>query len=311
MSDRDGSSFSDFLRRRVTFIAWAVFLTLVFGFGWKKSAENERESQALSDWSAGYATFSKEADAEWRRLIAYLDSVHAKPGSQKSLEVELNGGQPFELRESDTNARQLIDWSHPKYGGRASFEFENGVLVGRNANWGTPPESLYPRPQAVARTNSAEWLRLRIAKFAGIAWLIGLAIWFVFRRQRMIAAQLLLALALAYGMAQVVNPHYSLTWQGIFSNDPLFFAVVMLAVSVVLLAGTLAARTSNDTLRPQFGVRHALIAITLIAAPLAAGPFGYLTLAVAVLGTGLFAAAFLVQRTHRRATIRWMAERSY
>lgn len=310
MSDRGGNSIGYFRRHHTTFIAWAVFLALMFGFGWHKSAENERDSRALLDWKTGYAKFSQEADTEWRRLVARFRSLHAQPGSQKALEDELNGGRPFELR--DDGERQAAYWSHPKYGGRVTFDFEDGVVVGWKAGgWVTPPEELYPKPQLVARTNSAEWLRLRIARLFGIAWLVAVGAWFVFRQRRIIAAQVLLGLALAYGMAQAVNPHYSVTWSGVFSNDPLFFVAVMISVSVVLLAITLAAHSSSGKVRLQFGMRHALIAITLVAATLAAGPFGYLTLAVGMLGAALFAAAFFVNRAHRRATLGWMAERGY
>ena len=46
----------------------------------------------------------------------------------------------------------------------------------------------------------------------------------------------MLAVAVAYGAAQLVAPVYDLTLTGIFSNDGLFFAGLVLAASALAMA---------------------------------------------------------------------------
>jgi hypothetical protein len=298
-------------------VAWLVFFSLVFTFGVHKSLENAREDEALREWTVRQAELSKEGEAEWRRLIARCRSLMSQPGSQKVLEDELNGGQPFDLRplkESDHRyheGKEAIEWSHPKHGNMFTLLFKDGVLHGCSGGWGGHPESLHPRPVLQADSNAVEWLRQRIARAGTYAWLVAIACWSLQKTWRLRAAQVALAASLACGMAWVVNPHYTITWRGVFSNDPLFFAVIMISTSVTILAVTLAAQNPVHALRPQFGLRHALIAITAIAILLASGPFGYLTLVVGVLGVALFAGVYLLNYAHWRATLRWMAKRGY
>jgi hypothetical protein len=295
MSDRGGNSFGRFLRRHATFIAWTIFLASIFGFGWYKSAENEREFRAMQEWNEKQARLSNEGMAEYRRLVAHFGNLQSQQGSQKTLQDELNGGQPFELRSKEgVQDRQVVEWSHPKYGGSYAFEFENGVLRGISAGYGGVPESLHPRPAMYSRTNFAERVRAQIARFAGYLWLIALAGWYFFRTWRVLTAQVLLVLALAYGMAQTVNPAYSVTWRGIFSNDPLFFVAIMILFSVAMLAVSLASQLS---VRPKlssfrFRLRDLLVALTVVAIAFAAGPFGYTTLAFGAIASLVFAAFF-------------------
>src|SRR5262245_45927150 len=120
MPDRgDGTSF---LAHRKTWMAgWVFFLSIVFAFGWYKSAENARDDQARRGWYAEQTERNKAGGAEWGRFLAELDSLSGKPGSQKALEDKLNAGAPFELhplsgsngRNSET--RQELNWTHPKY----------------------------------------------------------------------------------------------------------------------------------------------------------------------------------------------------
>jgi hypothetical protein len=310
MSTRDDST-SFVTRRKAWAAVWLVFLSLVFVFGWRKSVENAREAQALRAWEVEHAELTKAGQIEWTRFIAQLDSLHAKPGSQKALEDELNGGVPFDLQplepgESRNNeTRKVFNWTHPKYGADYSFEFDNGVLVGRGAHWGGVPETLHPRPKLTARTNSVERLRQHITRFASYTWLAAIACWIVLRNWRLLCAQVSLAAALASGMAWLVNPFYSITWNGVFSNDNLFFAAVMLVLSAALLGISSQKRAARPPLMSEFRFRlfDLLVIVTIAAILLAAGPFGYVTLLAAVAVALVFAMFFYFFRLRGALTI--------
>jgi hypothetical protein len=301
-SHDDSASF--FTRRRIGAAVWLVILSLVFVFGWRKSVENARDAQARRAWYAEQAELSKAGQIEWKRFIAQLDSLQGKPGSQKALEDELNGGAPFELQplelaESRNNeTRKVFHWTHPKYGANYSFEFDDGVLVGRGARWGGVPETLHPQPILTARTNSAEWLRQHIARFAGYIWLAAIACWIALSNWRLLTAQVSLAAALASGMAWLVNPAYSITWGGVFSNDNLFFAAVMLVSSAALLGISSPKRAARTSLMSEFRFRlfDLLVIVTATAILLAAGPFGYVALLAALAVAFVFATFFCLFR---------------
>ena len=288
------------LWRRPAFTAWLAFFTVIFGFGWYKSVENARDDLALLEWNKRHAELTKEGDAEWKRLIALIDSVHSKPGSQKALEKKLNGGAPFALHalkekeRAQYEGREVFDWRHPKYGMTYSLIFENGILVGSNGGWGGVPESLHPRPLYAARTDAAEWLRQRIARSAGYAYWAAIVGWFALGKYRYLTAQIGLAAALAYGMAWLVNPYYSITWRGVLSNDNLFLGGLMLLGAAALLGVT----SQNSSARPplvseiRFRLFDLLVVVTMAAILLAIGPFGYVAL-LAGLAAAIVFAAFL------------------
>ena len=84
-------------------------------------------------------------------------------------------------------------------------------------------------------------------------------------------------------MAWLVNPFYSITWSGVFSNDNLFFAALMLVASAALLGMTLQKRSARSPSISEFRFRlfDLLVIVTAAAILLATGPFGYVTLLAA------------------------------
>ena len=117
--------------------------------------------------------------------------------------------------------------------------------------------------------------------------------------QRVFSALLwvMLGAALASGMAWLVNPVYTISWAGVFSNDGLAFAAIMVASALYLLAVSLADEPANRLAGVSFGMRHLLIATTLVAAVLATGPIGYVTLLTLVAGLSMFAVFYYFHRT--------------
>jgi Ca2+/Na+ antiporter len=291
-SDRTIRSSSRWMR----VVTWLVCFAVIFCFGWYKSSENKRDDETNHTWLTQHKQLSKDADAEWKRLAALLSSLTGRPGSQKQLEAELNDGKPFDL--SEKNGLSAATWTHPKYGGTCSLQFQDGVLKGSNAHWGYVPEELFPRPPATARTNVAEWLRRQVARAGVWGWLTAFACYVTMPRRRFIAAHLMLATALACGMAWLVDPHYSLASQGIFNNDNLVLAALMLLLSVWALAHVLSSLSISGELQARFhfGLRELLLLVTVVAMMLAVGPFGYVTLLSLLSCAAAFTALFTYER---------------
>src|SRR5262249_15478887 len=86
--------------------------------------------------------------------------------------------------------------------------------------------------------------------------------------------------------------------QGIFNNDNLCFAVLMLLLSVWALAHALSSKSSASELLAsvRFGLRDLLLLVPIVAIMLAVGPFGYVTLLTLLCCLVLFVVLFVYER---------------
>jgi hypothetical protein len=275
-------------------IIWLIFLSLLFTFGWYKWSLNQRDQRALSEWKMKHDELTERSQTEWKDRVARIRALQLQADSKRQLELELNGGEPFDLKAN--GSYQSFDWSHPEYGGELTLNFENGVLVGHRARWGTgDPERLHPRPVRQALTGRNEtWRRALIRPSLGI-WLGAFVAMLVFRNLRLIFAQVMLAAGLVFGTSCLVNPHYSISWQGVFSNDYLFYALLMIALGVISVAQVLAI--SQASARPRYSLRWLFFAMTATALILATGPFGIVAVSVAAFSLFLGVAVYALVRS--------------
>ena len=88
-------------------------------------------------------------------------------------------------------------------------------------------------------------------------------------------------------MAKLTAANYSLTSQGIFTNDPLVFAALMFLSSVVLLAKHSPTSLPRLT-QMKFRLRSILLLTTMCAIAAAAGPLGLLAMITFLLGLLLY-----------------------
>src|SRR6185295_12020515 len=88
-----------------------------------------------------------------------------------------------------------------------------------------------PQPTRASRESAAELMRRPLPTVGVYAWLAATLCWCALRNWRVLAAEMSLAAALLAGMAWLVDPAYSVTSQGVFNNDNLFFAALMLLAS--------------------------------------------------------------------------------
>jgi hypothetical protein len=276
----------------VRFIAWTIVLATIFAYGWYNARQVEQYREAQARWEKAQAEHAKQSQIEIQRIGNLLSNLVGK-ASQHEVEQQLNRAQPFELRrEGDA---EVTTWQDADYFVNSELSFRNGTLVGSSVGFNGTFAQRNPAP-ITPWTKPAESWRRWFVRVAAWTWGIAGVAWIAIPRGRLLTAQIMLATALATGAAIAVHPGYSITWQGIFSNDNLFFAAIMVALSIVALARTLRRQSSKTSFRVQFGLRHALIAITVLAVILAAGPFGYFTFSVAIFCITLFALAFFFKR---------------
>lgn len=270
-------------------IIWILVLAVVLGFGWYKSVENRRDRERQAAWRAEFARLESEAKKEHQRWRDWLRGLYSLADARQEAADKLNGGRPFTV-EPDGDY-ETARWTDPKYGIELELTFAGEKLVASGSHFGTGALlAAHPRPTRLAQASRAEAARQFVAQWCGWLWLVTLVVSIRGRWGR-IGAEAMLALALAYGTALLVQPHCTLTPRGVFSNDPLFFAFLMYLVSLACLASLVSTerRVRDQAWRIRFSLRSLLALITAIALLLAMGPFGYVTLCVFALGGAWFA----------------------
>jgi hypothetical protein len=143
---------------------------------------------------------------------------------------------------------------------------------------------------------TAESIRKLIPRSAIVAWFLAFAVAATSNRFGRIAAESMVAVSLACGAAWLVNPLYSLTFRGVFSNDPLFSALMMYLASVSLLA----MRTPIDHASIRFNLRALMAIIAAIAVLMAMGPLDYVAILVFGFGGVLFISILQLRITNAR-----------
>lgn len=157
--------------------------------------------------------------------------------SKAELEAKFNGGRPFNLTKRG-NLR-IARWKDPNSGLNVEFDFnsDNGWT-----GWGSSLSNVHNVPQPT-RAPFDQFTHKIQRLFAGsfslgigtVAWLVAIALYIVWKKQRQALSEIMLALTLMCGTAWLMWPSYYLTLSGIFSNDMLFWAVLMLMTSTIAL----------------------------------------------------------------------------
>ncbi len=281
---------------RLISVVWILFLFFLLAACWHKADENRRDHERQAEWGKRIAKLQLESREEFDRLLKYFRAGRDRGIMRQEVEQELNDGQPFDLQPDGD--RQEANWTHPRYAIPIELRFYDDRLTGWGMSSGTPmslPENAQPPPlrfdspaeriREIARTVSVYlWVLMMLAAFGLQARHDRKRAWY--------SSQLMLATALVYGGATVISPGYDLTIQGIFSNDPMFLAVILYVGSLIALAATWPATHT----RPQFRLRQLLVAFTAAALLLAMGPLGYFALCVFA-GGGVMLMGMLRMRT--------------
>jgi hypothetical protein len=265
---------------------WAAYVGLLLGCGWWKDAENREDIERQSRWQAYIGELRVESKNHYDEVVDWMGMNSSPEDAREKFEQRFAG--EYTLTSRDEGDRVEARWVHSKYGYAVNVTFQDKRVIGHGANWGSSDvEQVFPAPPVVRFTSHAERIRRFAARWLQWAWLVLLPLALFSRRRGMIAAHAGFAVALAYAVAQLTAPNYSLTSQGIFSNDPLVVAALMFLCSVVLLAKR--STTSLQRLkRMKFRLRTMLLLTTLCAIAAAAGPLGWVAIGAVACGAPLY-----------------------
>lgn len=265
---------------------WSAYVALLLGCGWWKDAENREDIQRQSKWGARIGELRIESKQHYDEVVEWMRLNSSHEDARQVFEQRFAGEYALTLQERD----ELVEakWVHSKFGYAVNATFQDDQVIGHGANWGSSDvEQVYPAPPVVRFTSHAEHIRRFAARWLAWAWLVLLPLPLFSRRRGTFAAQAGFAVALAYAVALLTAPNYSLTSQGIFSNDPLVLAALMFLSSVVLLAKR-SPTSLQGFKRMKFRLRTMLLLTTLCAIAAAAGPLGWVAIGAVACGAPLY-----------------------
>ena len=265
---------------RITPTIWMVFLIVCLAAGRVKTFQNDKFRAHSVTYNAAMKHIEQESIAQFKSDRNFFHSRrHPNQWTIAELEKEINRGKPFDLQLSTKHPeRKTTVWRREPYGSKWTLEFDDqNHLVGMSANTGS--NNAFAQLQPVSRAtfeDTGEGLRKSIAHYGPRCWVIVLLAWFGLASLRPNLSDVLLMIATATAMAQLVSPAYSL--QTMFSNDPLFFGAVMIAVSLAMLARTspqLGQLVATKLLPRRYGIRWILALTAVIAILVRLGWYGY------------------------------------
>ena len=264
-------------------VIWTLVLASILTLSWFKDAENRRDREQQLAWREHLAVLQVESEAETKRLRSWLKSLSSHPDAKQEAGQELYAGGPLPLAKEGNY--DVARWAHPKYGTQVELTFLGDNLVGTGSRSGTGLlQSANPQPPRRAFDSKAEVIRQSIITPAILFWFLALIVAGVSTRFGRIAAEFMLAASLVYGAARLLNPAYTVTLQGVFSNDSLVFAALMYVASIVLFA----RRWPRDQTTIRFSLRTLLAMTSVVAFLIAMKPVGYVAIAVFAVGAMLF-----------------------
>ena len=265
---------------------WAAYVGMLLGCGWWKDAENREDIQRQTKWQAYIGELRVESKHHYDEALEWMRLNSSQPDSRQIMQQRFSSDYTqTSHKESD---REEVKWVHAKYGFVIEATFLDEHVIGHGARWGsTDAEQVHPPPPVVRFTSLTERIRRFAARWLAWAWVLLLPFALFSRRRGMIAAQAGFAVAMAYAVAQLTAPNYSLTSQGIFSNDPLAMAALMFLSSVVLLAKRSSTSLPRLT-QMKFRIRSILLLTTMCAIAAAAGPLGLVAMIAFLFGLLLY-----------------------
>jgi hypothetical protein len=289
---------------------WNAFLILCLLAGFLKTLQNEQYRSDTEFFYQERRRIEGKVNAQYvsdRNLLRRRS--HPNPWTISDLETEINGGQPFTLEASPKDpTRRTARWRRSPDDSTWQLEFNSqGELMRTSSRSANAHTRLSPVSRATFE-DAGERFRKQVAQWGPMCWIVLLVAWICLPSRRNVLSHVLLMIATATAMAQLVSPGYRL--RDLFSNDPLFIGSVMVAISLATLARTspqLGDWVAAHLLPRRFGIRW-ILGLTACAAVLVRlGWYGM------VIGS-IMAAAFLwyagMSFLVRRPTLKTSADSS-
>ena len=268
---------------RIRWTCWLAVLVAILSLSWLKVDENQRDRDQQRSWRIGIRKAQAVNQLEAEELVGWLRDLNTQANSRQKVRDGLNDGKPFEVKE--VNHLEIAMWKDPQSDIALELKFDGELLVGHVINFRTGPLlQSFPQPEQFSYHSWLEVLRESVISSAIALWFIAFSVAILVRKWGRIACEVMVLTSLAAGAAWLVSPIYSLTVRGVFSNDNLFYALMMYMVSL----GMLAYYVPRSDLSPRFSLRGLLAITTAFAVLLALGPLGYIAMAYFVFGVVAF-----------------------
>jgi hypothetical protein len=303
-------------------LVWTVFLACCGVFGWMKAAQNRKARQDYEAAAQAHervaATIERLDKATFQRIRDLWDRKK-KLGRQRRMELsrqvleeDLNQGEPFSLRpdEGSRDGRQVATWVDPAGGQEFKLRFRDDEWVGFTSGRSGRSKLQPPKRPRAVYGDTCEQIRKLATGYGPFFWLLSLVLlaglsllrtllrWGGLPRYGQslephcrVLAECLLAFAVVSTVAWLVNPHYSITYRGVTSNDNLFWGAILLAISIPILARMTPARireAGEARHQLQFSLKSLLLVTVACALVFASAPFGYVVALYAVGGIALY-----------------------
>jgi hypothetical protein len=268
VTDRDGNQKNEWRKLAVT----ALFLCLAVACGKWFSWHAQQYRDKLDAWQfqrAQSGINSGHASDEMYELLR--SNPWAKALTVEQLEQKLESGP---LKLIDEGQRQYATWQDPNTGMSWRFSFLDGLWVSvRGRSPDSPAEPSRSPVFNTAEKFRAFWFHWDF-NWLPYTWLVGFILALLIGRYRTVLSLLLLALGFTCYVGYLVQPTYTFTVRGYFSNDMLVFGLGMTMLSIALVTFCFRDLWPQEGIGNQFRLRSMLIVVTLLSVALSMGAYG-------------------------------------
>lgn len=218
------------MRTRSDFLRWTVVTLLVILAGAAiavKASQNE-------DRRAGVAERNRKIEFMQALGREAKERVAMAMDQQMSIDEfkeEFGALTPISGRSEGELEDKTYIYVHEPSQCRFHLRFEDGALMGLSVQHG--PDDI--EPGVVLETRGyliGESIRKFILSWSLFGWLVAVVVGIARPRFRPIVARILLVFAAICAACWFLKPGYSLTWNGVTSNDSLAWALILLVLSI-------------------------------------------------------------------------------
>lgn len=221
---------------------WATVPLICIGGGGLRHWQNQQRRESFRAAQLLAAQQNQRAQQTASRVRQLWD----KGATRTELEAALNEGRPFQTEPQD--GYEVATWTDPLAGLSMELTLHNQHWIAfgtKSPTVAATTPSIPPSDQfteAIRRSIAGWWSGLGIWTWLALV-LLALVFW---RRHALVLLELALAVAVVTTTAWLVAPNYSLALKGIFSNDMLAIAAMMLLLNAGLVVLSRARQRPPD-----------------------------------------------------------------
>ena len=262
------------------------FLILLLTFGYFSARANVGFDTDLKSWEKEEQLLVQRLQTDSESMNKWLDSFKFDSPARMQVEEKLKSDNFKEVPKEPLDVSEIDSWVHQETGLSINLVFaKDDCLFFHQVLWGPAErEKVNPKPIVTSGWGFMEKTRKGLSWGSLIVYLISLTC-LGFRKSikaRQWFSLLMVASSLTGCCCSLVNPRYSITWQGVFSNESLLAGAIMLLLAIVYLA------CSYPKQKLQLDLKSLILVVSFAAVLSALGIVGLVTLGTFAVGTGVF-----------------------